>query len=120
MMFQVPAVIPLHGLKTMSDGGIRVIVDTNEVSPDEAAKIFALKGKAGWFLFKEEVIQETDIPDEELPEFKEDKSPSQRLRAVLWHYWDKCTNKKIDFNTFYRQWTEKKIEQIKEQLPEYD
>jgi hypothetical protein len=75
-----------------------------------------LKSKQGWFLFKENEIVMQDIPTESAPEFKNDKTPSQRLRAALYVYWDSKTARKQDFNSFYDSWVERKIHEIKDKL----
>jgi hypothetical protein len=84
--------------------------------PEQAALLFQLKGKLGWFLFSESEIKEKDIPKEAAPEFKSDKTPSQRLRSTLYVYWKQNTNQVKTFDTFYKEWMEKKITEIKETL----
>ena len=115
MLFQVPSTV--NKITTLADSTIRLVVDCQETSPEEMAKLFALKGRFGWFLFKEDEVVFEDLPTEKAPEFKGDKTPSQRLRATLYVYWKECTNQKPDFNTFYDQWMNKKIEEIKQELP---
>jgi len=112
-MFQVQSTI--SKLTTLSDNTVRLTVDCQELSPEEATKVFELKGTIGWFLFKANQIEEKDIPD--IPaEFKGDKTPSQRLRNTLYKFWELNTNKSKTFDTFYKEWTEKKITEIKELL----
>lgn len=113
--FQVPGII--ESVATRADATLKITLGTQELSAEESATLFALKGKPGWFVFSENVLAQQDIPNEPAPEFKRDKSPSQRLRAFLWQYWDKCTSHKPDFETFYRQWIEHKINGIKDNLP---
>ena len=43
---------------------------------------------------------------------KDKKSPSQRLRAVLYLYWEQNTNRKKPFKQMYEEWMEKKINEI--------
>lgn len=112
-MFQVPSYI--QGLRTLADNTIRLTVDCQELSPEECAQIFMLKGKQGWFVFKENEIKAEDIPDTNV-EFKGDKTPSQRLRNCLYVYWKEQTSQTEDFNTFYTKWIEKKLEEIKNYL----
>lgn len=114
-MLQVPATI--EGVSTRKDKTIKVVLGTQETDPDTMAGLMGLHDKLGWFMFAENAFTETDIPVENAPEFKEDKSPSQRLRSVLWVYWDQCTDKKQSFNNFYDSWVEKKIREVKELLP---
>lgn len=116
MPFQTSATI--ESISTRKDRTIKVIVGTQELEPSDSAELMALHNKLGWFMFAENAFTIEDIPKENAPEFKEDKSPSQRLRNTLYVYWDKCTDKKTTFNNFYDQFIEKKIREIKELLPE--
>lgn len=101
---------------TMADNTIRLQVDLQELTPTDEAEIFKMRNKLGWFLFKESGdIRESDIPTEPLEDNQ--KTPSQRLRAVMFVYWDK-SKKTVDFDTFYRQQTERYIEFIKRKLDE--
>lgn len=108
----------IESVSTRADGTIKIVIGTQETSPEQMAALFALKGGQGWFLFSENKIQEQDIPEEPSPEFKSDKSPSERLRAVLYVYWQTNTAMKKPFNTWYKDWIEGKIKEIKDYLPE--
>ena len=44
------------------------------------------------------------------------KTPSQRLRAVLFVYWKQHKQKEIEFDIFYVRYMNRLIEQIKEKL----
>lgn len=110
------AVIPDHGIKTMSDKGVRVMIDTMELNPIQLADLFSFKGKSGWFIFTKSPEKATEI---EIPEWKEEfkgeKSPSQRLRAVVYRLWEQ-SGKTTDFEVFYRSKMELIIEKFKEKI----
>jgi hypothetical protein len=106
----------IEKVSTRADNTITITVGTQELEPEQAAILFSLKGKQGWLLFSENIFSETDVPKENAPEFKGDKTPSQRIRACLYRYWEKNTSKTTPFDTFYKQWAEKKITEIKETL----
>lgn len=114
-MFQVSSTI--QSLRTLSDGTWRLTVDCQEMSPEEELELLKLKKQIGWFLFKINPLKEEDIPEEPSPEFKTDKSPSQRLRAILYKYWQLNTSQSKTFNEFYNSWVEKKIGEVKTLLP---
>ena len=116
MKLSIPATI--DKIATRVDNTISIGVSTQELEPEGATALFSLKGKLGWLLFSENPPEEGDIPKEPAPEFKTDKTPSQRLRAVLYVYWAENTNKKKTFELFYKEWMELKISEIKETLPE--
>jgi len=113
-MFQVSSTI--QSLRTLADGTIRLTVDCQELKPEESSELMKLVRKIGWFLFKENSITEQEIPNEPSAEFKGEKSPSQRLRSLLYVYWEKNTSKKQTFDDFYKAWVEKKANEIKELL----
>ena len=117
-MFQVSSQI--EQIKSLADGTWQLKISTQELTPEQVAEVASLKQKQGWFLFKENEIEASDIPNEEAPEFKTDKSPSQRLRAVLYIYWSENTGKTKSFDLFYKEWMNKKIEEIKNYLPSKD
>jgi hypothetical protein len=114
-IFQVPAAI--KGIRTLADNTIRLQIDCQELPPDQMTALFELRNKLGWFVFKENEVQPDDIPTEQAKEFKSDKSLSERLRNVLYCYWDQCTKKSEDFETWRRRQMERKIQEIKDQLP---
>lgn len=113
-MFQVQSTI--SKLTTLSDNTVRLTVDCQELSPEEATKVFELKGTIGWFVFSPNTIEEKDIPDTQA-EFKGDKTPSQRLRNVLWVIWNNNGNKE-DFIQFYNKKVEDIIRLLKEKYLE--
>jgi len=103
---------------TMSDKGIRIQIDTQELPPEDIAKLFKLKDVDGiiWTAFKEIPMKEEDF---EIPEVIDKdidtKTPSQRLRNTLFIYWQQ--NKTgLEFDMFYKRSIEKYINVIKEKL----
>ena len=114
MPFQVSATI--ENIATRSDKTIKITVGTQELAPDQASLLLNLHQKIGWFLFQENPFVEKDLAAEPAPEFKESKSPSKRLRDCLYVWWEKNTNKKKPFDDVWRDWCNKKCEEIKETL----
>jgi len=113
-ILKVPAEI--SRVQTMADGGLRLFVDTQEVGPEDKGLIMGLHKKLGWFLFAESEVNQEDALD--LPDIKfekDEKTPSQRLRAVLYLLWEK-QGKKGTSEEFYRKYLEKVIESLKEKL----
>lgn len=114
MPLKVPSQITR--IQTMADGGLRLFVDTQEISAEDKAAVMELHKQIGWFLFSESQIKEEDVlnlPDIQLD--KGEKSPSQRLRAVLYLLWEK-QGKKGSSEQFYRDYLERVISKLKEQL----
>ena len=102
---------------TQVDGGLKLEIITQELSPQNCTDLFSLKGKHGWIAFKETAITLDDLVDlpEETKEFKNDKTPSQRLRAVLYKKWE-TTKREKTFNDFYSNYMERLIAKLKETL----
>lgn len=113
-ILKVPAEI--SRVQTMSDGGLRLFVDTQEVGPEDKGLIMGLHKKLGWFLFAETQIAEEETLN--LPEIKLEqgqKTESQRMRAVLFLVWQK-KGKQGMFDDFYKKWMNGSIEKLKELL----
>lgn len=114
-LFQIPAII--ETIRTLSDKTLKLTVSTaRELDPEEELKILRLKQLIGWMVFSEAEIKEEDIPDEPAPEFKSDKTPSQKLRALIFKDWEQNTNKKIPFNNYYIQEMDKYIKHRSDRL----
>lgn len=115
-IFQVPSAI--ENIKTMSKNTLRLQVDTQEVlSPEAMKRIFEMHKKLGWFLFAERQIQPEDLI--KLPELKptdEIKTPSQRLRAIIFRMWEQNNEGFKDSESHYRFWMEKISDWLKEKL----
>ena len=79
----------LDKITTLKDGGAKVVFETQELTEGVMSDLFKMRNKLGWLFFAPEGVNEVEIPEDPPTEFKEDKTPSQRLRAVLYLYWKK-------------------------------
>lgn len=106
----------VESVKTMRDGGNKIVIETQELTPESLATLFSFGGKQIWTALCEVDIEQDDlkIPDE-IMEFKNQKSQSERIRAVLFLYWDKNKPTKT-FDEFYKMKTEEFIKIIKDKL----
>lgn len=97
------------------DGALSLGLHTKELDPIEKVSIMEFHNKTGWMLFSPNKITETDIPS--LPAEKGSKTPSQRLRSVLYILWSQSTETtRGEFEQFYNNRMELLIDQIKERL----
>lgn len=113
-ILKVPGTI--SKITTMSDGGLRLQVDTQELGPEDAGKVMMLRNRLGVFVFAEQNISVDDIKNLPKVELEEgEKAPSSRLRAALYVYWDQH---KVEepFDIFYRRKMESFIDVVKEKL----
>lgn len=118
MIFKALAIITK--VMTLSDGGIRVQCDTQEVSPESAANLMSLNRQYGMFAFAPEDTpieeQDLDIPEEQ-KEFKTQKSLSERLRNVIYRLWEK-KGSQGDFEDYRRKYMERLIDLTKQKIDE--
>lgn len=116
-MVKVQLPVLITSLATKVDGSVKIILETRELNSDHAAKLFELRGAEAWVL-----IAPTEFKDEDvsLPHERADpaigrKTPSQRLRAVIYRLWEQ-RNPGTDFESYYRITLEKVIDQFKGKL----
>lgn len=105
------------GVKTRKDRSLRIELDTPEMNPTDAAQVLALAHDQGWaVLSPNDDITETDIPEVTV-EVGDTKTPSQRLRSVLYIYWEQ-NGKPGTWESFYLNQMERMVDAIKEKLEE--
>lgn len=102
-------------VSSRQDGSVAFRVLTPELRPSEAGVVMSWHGKA---------CRVTITPDEGEPEElvsveteRETKTPSQRLRGVLYIMW-KEQERTEAFPSFYERQMEKFIAMVKKKLPE--
>lgn len=112
---QTPA--HLVGITPLKDGALSLRFYTQEMTAKEKLLTLEYFQRFGWLLFKED---EKDFTDIDVPKgdsgMKEDKSPQQRLRSVLYVFWEKFKKDDITFEEFYKREIERQISAIKEKL----
>ena len=107
----------IDGITKKKDGTLAIKLGTQELSPIDTAMLFDLHQKQIWVAFSQLAMSEADLNiPEVLSEFKTDKSPSARLRSVLYVFWEKNKKGKIEWETYYKQQINKIIEYIKDKL----
>ena len=105
----------LDKVTTMKDGSLKITFETQEIDDERGAALLGMRNKIGWVVFAPNGTPHVEVPDELATEFKNDKSPSQRLRSVLYIYW-KQEGQRGTFDDFYRMKINRWIEAIKEKL----
>lgn len=117
----------INGVRTMADGSLRISLDTQEMHPEQMARIFELRGKPGMVLISSGAITDEEI--NVVSDFVDDnevkgKSQSQRLRNVLYVMWEQQqpryaldgVSKVMPFDLFYKNQTDIIINHLKSQL----
>lgn len=108
----------LTGISTHKDGGLGIRIETQELNTESKMRLLELVGKMGWFMFRPSDISFSmdDIPKYDPEKWDETKSPSTRLRAVLFRLWEKDSLGFSDYESYYRSRMEKIISQLKNKL----
>ena len=112
--------VSVETIATRHDGSVKIVMGTYELNTQSAVKLFDLrKSEALMYLSSDNISQEElDALDGfKLDAEKTDgKTPSQRLRAVLYVYWKQHKQKDIEFDIFYLKYMNRTIEKIKDKL----
>jgi len=111
----------IEGIQTRKDNTLKVVLGTQELSPTECGKLFALMnrlcsiGIAPNDLTPKEIetLQQSKLSIDDVPN---GKSLSQRLRGVLFVYWQQHETGFEEFNDFYTDYIKKRITNIKSKL----
>lgn len=107
----------LEGVALRKDGSVTLRFSTQEINDVDIVTVKQFYGHFGNLIFSESALQPQDIPQKD-PEF-EGKTPSQRLRAVIFvlHSQLKIEGKtQLKFDDFYAGQLENLIEQYKAKL----
>jgi len=114
MKIQFPATI--EKAETRSDRTLKLTLGTAKELGNDTATVFSLVHSEGWFVYSSnDDITEADVPTEKAESGTHAKSSSQRLRAVIFVYWQQ-NGKSGNFEDYYRTQMEKLIEGVKEKL----
>jgi hypothetical protein len=112
--------VSVETIATRHDGSVKIVMGTYELNTKSAVKLFDLrKTEALMYLSSENISQEElDALDGfKLSSEKNDgKTPSQRLRSVLYVYWKQHKQNDIEFDIFYLRYMNRLIDRIKDKL----
>ena len=101
-MIVVPA--NLESLNTLKDGTIKLVFETQELRPVDVGVLFSYRNQLGYLAFKPEdfskdhleIIEQLKVKD-----FDSEKSPSKRMRNILFRLWQQDNKGYTDFNLYY-------------------
>lgn len=111
---KLPAIFA--GIRSRKDRSYSLTFETRELVGQDAATLLTMQQTECWLL----IAPDDSLDSVEVPKAKPDagvgqKTPGQRLRAVLFVYWTQL-GKPGDFEDFYRGRIERLIEQYKARL----
>jgi hypothetical protein len=117
-MTQIPVV--LEAVKTRRDNTITMTFGALELPPATMAAVFQQMNKYGFLAFKESEMNqgEIDAVAAAAETFSDDpgKTPSKRLRGVLYRLWEKDNLGFSTFPTYYQHQMERLITHFKSQI----
>ena len=116
-MIIFPAI--LESWRTLKDKTYKITFETNELTPEQAAGISSNLQRFGFVAFKEEAFKEKEkeyIDSLETDFDDQQKTPSRRLRAVLYRNWEQNKEGYEDFQLYYNFKVEKIITHYKDKL----
>ena len=111
----------LEGFKTRRDNTIAITFSTPELTPDLYGNIMSCLNKHCEMMLKEGEINEDDLTEFKNTQFDEfdkrnDKTPSQRQRNVLYILWEQDKKGYEVFKDFYDHHMEKIIDHLKTKI----
>ena len=116
-------------VSTLADGSLRIYIGTPELSNETMVNVFSLIKRPGYVLISTNPLNQNQVDAVEQAtvnaEFNE-KTPSQRLRAVVFKLWEKTQPKQIngdsgnmeyvEFDLFYKRKMNEIINHLKTKL----
>lgn len=112
-IIQVP--VTLDSATRRKDRSVRLsFTTTQEIPTDQFTVMDSYHQSLGWLLFKEDQFNEADVPKDDVG--GDLKTPSQRLRNVLYVYHMQADGDASKFRAFYEATIQKYIDRVKENL----
>lgn len=111
----------VEGITSRKDRSWKITIVTQELSPDKIAAIGRLQNEYIYIGLKLEPFsrEDTEVMDSLKAEYEDKgKSPSKRLRGVLFYLFEKEPEGFTDFTTYYDSKMEKLIGHFKSKLDE--
>ena len=116
-MILIPAI--LTTFRSLKDKTMKLEFETNELSPEQLAGLAQNLQAFGYLAFKQDTFKTEQLAViEELKADYEDKrkTPSKRLRDVLFIAWKQHSEGYEDFEAYYNSKMNKFIEHVKSKL----
>lgn len=101
-------------ITSRADRSYKIEFETRELGED-AVKLMTMLQSEGWLLFSPNELEATDVPDEKADAMTGQKTPSKRLRSVIFLLW-KNRGQNGSFETYYQTQMEQIIDQLKSKL----
>lgn len=104
-------------ITTLKDNSVKITLDTQELTPARAGELFTLRNSlATVYISPAEItsreMAQVDAIEPEMP----GKSPSQRMRNVMFLLWKQDHEGYNEFDSYYKAKMEKFIEELKNNI----
>jgi hypothetical protein len=111
--------VVISSIRSLKDGSVSVQVETQELSPSKAGELFSLRKKiAMMYLSPKDVVtqKEMDQINALNAEIPSEKTPSRRMRSVLYILWSQNNEGYKDFALYYDNKMNNFIEELKNNI----
>lgn len=108
--------VQIGKVETLKDKSLKLTIYTQELDASSKTRLFEFSEKLPWMVLADKEQDQVTVPDLPAQDFKNEKSPSKRLRAVLFVFWKEVMNGVGDFELFYRREMERIIDSYKQEL----
>lgn len=105
----------MEGVSTLKDGGVSLRFHTQELSNEDKTLAFNFQQGFGWLLFQEQDYKADELELDQIRKDTAGKSPSQRMRSVLYLLY-KQSGQSVPFENYYGQQMERILDQLKDRL----
>jgi ssDNA-specific exonuclease RecJ len=115
----------IENITTRRDNTLKVTIGTQELGPEEEAKLFQFRNKVSKILFSDDNINQEmiDAVSDAPISYEEAKTPSQKQRAKIYVWYEKRFRgheNKPEFKEFYRNIMDRHMDRIQEKIDELD
>lgn len=113
-METISLAIEINKVESMADKSMKMVVYTQELSPEDMTKLFNFHQKQAFCVIGENPVMEIDAEKlaETMTHKAEGKTPSQRLRGVLYNVWG-IDKQWLSFDVWYDREMDKIIDHYK-------
>lgn len=120
-MIIIPSTI--DKITTLVDKSLKISVISQELTPTQMSEIMQLFQKYGFFLFAAEEeagkLETVELPPLPIRE-KDQRSPSEYQRALIYRLWEKTGKSGGNFEFFYQNYMNEIAKAIKAKIDSYN
>lgn len=109
----------IESYRSLKDRSVKIVFETSELNPSQVGDLQGNLMKAGFLAFKADPFKEKEkefLDSIEAEYTDTNKTPSQRLRGVLWHCFQKEPLGYKTFPAYYENKLEELINHFKSKL----